>query len=225
VSRLDCADLVELAPELAVGNLCGEERAAAIAHLDTCTSCQHVVSSLTAVTDGLLLLAPRAEPPAGFEQRVLGALPAELASRRRRPRLRRRWATAVAAAAMVLSFLAGGPFDDVGSPTDRAFARAEMRTANGDVVGQIVLGDGELFVALPAWAAQIERYGPSGATYELRIESRDGDIRTRPVDLSGDASWTTSLDIDADAVAQVAVVDGDGHVWCSADVPSPTISR
>jgi hypothetical protein len=81
-----------------------------------------------------------------------------------------------------------------------------------------------LHVTLPGWAEQIERYGPSDTSYELRIESRDGQIATGPVDLSGDASWTTSLDIDADAVKAVAVVDGDGYVWCSADVGTDATS-
>jgi hypothetical protein len=223
VSRIDCAEVVELAPELAVGNLCGEERAAAIAHLGTCPSCQQVVSSLTAVTDKLLLLAPRVEPPAGFEQRVLDALPSELATRRR---VRRRWAP-IAAAAILLSFLAGGLLADIGGPAERVVAAAEMRAATGEVVGQVVVHDGEpdsLHVTLPGWAEQIERYGPSDTSYELRIESRDGQIETGPVDLSGDASWTTPLDIDADAVTAVAVVDGNGYVWCSADVRTDSIS-
>ena len=220
MNRLDCTEVVELAPELAVGNLCGEERAAAIAHLGTCTSCQRVVSSLTAVTDKLLLLTPRVEPPAGFEQRVLDALPSELATRRRRRRLRRHWAP-VAAAALLLSFLAGGFLADIGGPAARVVAAAEMRAATGEIVGRLVVHDGDpdsLHVTLPGWAEQIERYGPSDTSYGLRIESRDGQIATGPVDLSGDATWTTSLDIDADAITTVAVVDSDGYVWCSADI-------
>ena len=77
---LECAELLDLAPELAAGNLCGEERAAAIAHFESCPSCQQVVNSLTTVADRLLLLSRRVEPPAGFEQRVLAALPTELHS-------------------------------------------------------------------------------------------------------------------------------------------------
>ena len=75
---LECAELIDLASELAAGNLCGEERAAAIAHLDSCPSCQQAVNSLTTVTDRLLLLTRRVEPPVGFEQRVLAALPTDL---------------------------------------------------------------------------------------------------------------------------------------------------
>src|SRR4051812_34582047 len=71
---MDCAQLADAAPELALGILPGDERAAALAHLDECPGCQQHVSSLAGLTDQLLLLAPTAEPPAGFEQRVLASL-------------------------------------------------------------------------------------------------------------------------------------------------------
>ena len=146
--------------------------------------------------------------------------PSELATRRHRRRLRRRWVP-VAAAALLLSFLAGGFLADIGGPVERIVAAAEMRAATGEVVGRVAVHDGDpdaLHVTLPGWAEQMERYGPSDTSYQLRIESRDGQIATGPVDLSGDASWTTSLDIDADAITTVSVVDGNGHVWCSAYV-------
>jgi hypothetical protein len=117
--------------------------------------------------------------------------------------------------------LAGGFVADISGPEDRVVAAAEMRAATGEVVGRVVVHDGEpdsLHMTLPGWAEQIQRYGSSDTSYELRIESRDGQFATGPVDLSGDASWTTSLDIDADAITAVAVVDGDGYVWCSANV-------
>ena len=72
--RMDCAQLADAAPELALGILPGDERAAALAHLDECPGCRQQVSSLAGVTDQLLLLTPTAEPPAGFEQRVLASL-------------------------------------------------------------------------------------------------------------------------------------------------------
>ena len=128
MTGLDCAQLLDLAPELAAGNLCGEERAAAIAHLATCASCQQEVNSLTTVTDRLLLLAPPAEPPNGFEQRVLAAIPTELdrVRQRRRPR-RRAWTSlAAAAAALVLAFSAGALLLDPDSSDQPAFASIKI---------------------------------------------------------------------------------------------------
>jgi hypothetical protein len=220
VRTFDCSELIELAPELAAGNLCGEERAAAIAHLDACPSCQQVVNSFNTVTDRLLLLTRRVEPPAGFEQRVLAALPTDLPSRHLRARPRRRWATLVgAAAALVLTFAAGGLLIDRGFAGKPAVAAADMRTVNGDVVGQVFLhedGRTSLFMSLPGWAGQIERYGPANATYTLRIETTDGRLTSRPVALREDASWAAQLDVDVEAVANVAIVDAGGYVWCHA---------
>jgi hypothetical protein len=222
--RIDCAELVDLAPELAIGNLCGDERAAAIAHLAECPSCQQVVNSFTTVTDRLLLVAPHAEPPAGFEQRVLAALPSEVAPQRRVRRPHRTWAVLAAAAALALAFFAGGLLLDLGSD-EPAFADADMRTASGETVGQVVLHDddpGTLYMTLPGWAEQVERLGLSDAAYQVRIETDDGDVITQPVTLADDASWATTLDVDPDSVTSVAVVGTDGYIWCQAMFGSDT---
>ncbi len=217
---LDCAGAVDLAPEFAAGNLCGEERATVIAHLESCPSCQEIVNSLTTVTDQLLLLAPRVEPPPGFEQRVLASLPTELAARRRRQRPRYRWVTLAAAAALVLVFAAGAFLLDARFSGERAVAAAEMRAASGDVIGRVVLHDDEptlLSMTLPGWADRIERYGLADDRYAVHIETNDGRVTTRPLTVTDDASWATTLDIDADTVTTVAVVDSDGHIWCEAE--------
>jgi Putative zinc-finger len=70
----DCARLHELADELALGVLTGEERVEARTHLANCPDCREYVLELTAVSDGLLALVPGAEPPVGFEDRVLSRL-------------------------------------------------------------------------------------------------------------------------------------------------------
>ncbi|HEY4453634.1 MAG TPA: anti-sigma factor [Pseudonocardiaceae bacterium] len=70
----DCTRLHELAPELALGVLTGEERAEARKHLATCPDCREYVLELTSVGDGLLALVPGAEPPVGFEDRLLSKM-------------------------------------------------------------------------------------------------------------------------------------------------------
>jgi hypothetical protein len=70
----DCARLHELADELALGVLTGEERVEARTHLANCPDCREYVLELTAVSDGLLALVPGAEPPVGFEDRVLSRM-------------------------------------------------------------------------------------------------------------------------------------------------------
>jgi hypothetical protein len=213
---MDCAQLDEAAPELALGILSGEERAAALAHLDECPGCQQEVSSLAGTTDQLLVFAPRAEPPAGFEQRVLAALAPNVTAMRPRHSRRRvvTGALALAAAIAVAAVLWWG-----GPSARPALAAAEMRTGTGAVVGKVYLdrhGPGTLFMSLPGWADQVDAYGRPGDTYQLRIERRDGPPRLVPLTLNADASWAGTLDVDPDTITAVAVVDSHGSVWCHA---------
>ena len=71
---MTCGELADVAAELALGVLTGRERAMAIAHLDKCDACREHVRQLMATGEQLLELLPPAEPPAGFETRVLERL-------------------------------------------------------------------------------------------------------------------------------------------------------
>ena len=64
---LTCAEVRELAPELALGILGGAERAEVVLHVNGCARCQAYVAELTEAADALPLLVPEVEPPAGFE--------------------------------------------------------------------------------------------------------------------------------------------------------------
>ncbi|MFE7514442.1 anti-sigma factor family protein [Streptomyces sp. NPDC057540] len=115
---MDCERLREEGAELALGILPARERAEAVAHLDGCPECRSYVERLTAVGDGLLGLLPGAEPPVGFESRVVRAMApgavspapparhaAAPAAARRRIRVRRfRIAAAGVAAALAFGF-------------------------------------------------------------------------------------------------------------------------
>ena len=94
MSALSCAEVRQLAPELALGVLGGAERAEAVLHVNGCVRCQARVAEYAEVADALPILAPEREPPAGFEARTLTRLAAP------RRRSRRRLAVAVAAAAV-----------------------------------------------------------------------------------------------------------------------------
>ena len=60
--------------ELALGTLSGRERAAMLEHVELCSRCQAELRDLARVADLSLEAAPRAEPPAGFDERVLARL-------------------------------------------------------------------------------------------------------------------------------------------------------
>jgi len=74
LNDMTCAELADVAAELALGVLTGRDRAVAIAHLDKCDACREDVRQLMATGEQLLELLPPAEPPAGFETRVLERL-------------------------------------------------------------------------------------------------------------------------------------------------------
>ena len=45
MSPLSCPDVEELAPELALGTLPGDQRSAVLAHLDGCTDCRRLLNN------------------------------------------------------------------------------------------------------------------------------------------------------------------------------------
>lgn len=72
----ECARSQQRAPELALGVLCGRERAEMLVHLQQCGRCQDRVSQLAVTAERLIELVPEVEPSPGFEHRVLAAIAA-----------------------------------------------------------------------------------------------------------------------------------------------------
>ncbi|MFG2122206.1 hypothetical protein [Streptomyces sp. NPDC048710] len=73
-SEVTCERLRESGAELALGVLFGRQRAEAVEHLERCADCREHVEHLTLVGDRLLGLLPPAEPPNGFETRMVRGL-------------------------------------------------------------------------------------------------------------------------------------------------------
>ena len=242
---LRCSQLRDMAPDVALGLLTGEERAVALAHLEGCATCRAEVASLAGVADEVLLTAPEATPLEGFDRGVLARLAEVRAAEtqapapgrgteraegaRFRPRHgragrrgrhdRRRLAVgatlAAAAAAVVLVAAVLVNRDDGSGPT---LATAEMTTGVGEVVGTATVRGGDpatVAVDVPGWDDIV----PTDATYWLAIELEDGS-RTM-THIGTDATWwEVPLRAPADEVATVSVLDGEGWVWCSAEFPA-----
>jgi hypothetical protein len=135
-----CEETRELAVELALGIVEGEERGRALEHLAKCPECRAEVEQFSEVADELLLLAPHREPPVGFESRVLDELlPAPKPKRRRRLRLvLAPVAAAAAAAAITLGFV----WNDVQTATHY---RDTLTKANGQEFEAYSLYGGDSF--------------------------------------------------------------------------------
>jgi Putative zinc-finger len=150
-----CEEIRELAPELALGIVEGEERGRALEHLADCPACRRRVEQLSEVADELLMLAPHSEVPVGFESRVLDrVLPSPPAKKRRR-RLALVLAPAAAAAAAVAITLgvvsddlqlADHYRDTLSAANGREFDTYALRAASGQPVGRVFAYEGS-----PSW--------------------------------------------------------------------------
>jgi hypothetical protein len=231
---MGCAQVRELAPELALGIAEGDERGAALRHLNGCAGCRRLVSELASVGDELLLLAPAAEPPAGFESRVLGRLVEPPRPRGIRLPRWRRWA-AVAAVAVLAAALGGGAvlLANVG---DRRLAedyQAVLRQGQGSFFAAAPLRGpqgrvGTVFgyQGQPSWAMVTLRPPiPAERRFRVQVLTRDGRyLAAGEAVLGGDqAAWGGQLPVDLSAARELRLLGPDGRTAFAAtfDAASP----
>jgi hypothetical protein len=219
MDELTCAQMRELAPELALGVLGGAERAEALAHVERCGSCRSLVGDLTGAAEALPLAAPEAEPPAGFEGRVLRTL----GGGRRRARLR--WAKVVAltaAAAAIISIVVvrvvDRDRDEPPTPTVADVAVSDVWSApmvdgNGVDVGRAFVSDGK-----PAAVGLSVNYAVPTGEYTIEARRSDGttvDLGTVAVTDSR-GSWAGTAPTRRGAVVAISLVDASGDPVCTA---------
>ncbi|HEX2433018.1 MAG TPA: zf-HC2 domain-containing protein, partial [Gaiellaceae bacterium] len=77
-----CREIRELAAEVALGIADGEDRARVLKHAAECPECRRELERLSTVADELLVVAPKEEPPPGFELRVLDSIQTSVPKRR-----------------------------------------------------------------------------------------------------------------------------------------------
>jgi hypothetical protein len=216
----------EFAAEMALDILAGYERATAQAHLNECPSCRAYVSSLTQVSDRLLALVPSAEPPVGFEDRVLarmGMTPPPVPERKRRW-----WPVAIAAAVAALVFGFGGWV--IGAVTmehtvtalqpgnsNEVLRFAVLRTADQQQVGQVFTYQGDA-----SWMYMAITSNPGGSPVTCELVERDG--TAVPVGMfplhQGRGSWGEGLAINPSNVVGARLLSDDGAVLASATFTS-----
>jgi predicted anti-sigma-YlaC factor YlaD len=211
-----CAEVRELAPELALGIVGGPERAEALQHASECGPCRALVGELAEAADALPLLAAEAEPPPGFEERVLAALKAP----RRRNR-RRIAVVAIAAAAATIVSIVGVRVVESVQDTNRIVTAAsdvrsaQMNGANGVEVGNVFVSNG----TPSSVVVNVNYWVPSG---NYGIEFRTGSTDKRLGDVSihdGRGSWGGVATLPGRAAGSIVLVGADGAIVCEARIP------
>jgi hypothetical protein len=226
--EMGCEQVRELAAELALGIAAGDERDAALRHLNSCAACRRLVAELSSVGDELLQLAPEQEPPMGFESRVLAKLAAPPRRRPLQPLTRRsRWAMAAAAAVLVAALGAGSVV--VATADDRRLAdsyRTALSTGEGSFFSAAPLQGpqgriGSVFgyQGRPSWVMMtLQPSAGQQGRYQVQVVTQDG--RYLPLGeavLSGaQRSWGAQLPVDLSAVRQVRCVGSDGRTVLTA---------
>jgi anti-sigma factor RsiW len=204
---MTCTEVREQVPEYVLGTLDGAARATVAAHLLGCPACRAEAESVARATDALWALAPEAEPPAGFESRVLRAVAPR---RSRRPA---RWAAALAAAAaLVLTGFLARPL-----PSARPVAAGAMVDDRRAVVGHAAVSGG----ALPYVHVAVDGWGNDGE-YVVEVVRADGSfVRVAPIRLVGGRGVAGApLPVPYADVRAVWVTDAAHTEWCAFRVPS-----
>jgi Putative zinc-finger len=214
--RAECEDIRELLAELALGIAGGEERARVLDHATGCRDCRRELEQLTTVTDELLLLAPEAEPPRGFEERVLARIaprpPRRSAFTRRllRPALAIAAGAAIASAALVAGYsgdhrLANEYRQALAAADGSRFVAMPLRDGAGVKRGSVSLYEGK-----PSWIVVALSPGGRRPVSAAEVVSRTGRrIALRGFALRGGV-WGGPLPIGLGQVASVQLTGPRG---------------
>lgn len=209
---MTCDEARRLAPEAALELLDGALRAEVLAHVAGCGSCRTELDSLAATADLLLTAVPPAEPPPGFESRVLARLAEDRPAHRGRDR---RWLPA-AAAAVVAAVVGLGVGLVVGDDDARAdVVAARLLDADGTPVGQVLVSDD------PDRMVCVLDGSPAGARYEVDVTAGGRVTRMGSFASEGPGRpWVAELPVDGGEVRRVVVRDAGGEVRATATFPA-----
>jgi hypothetical protein len=233
LNSMSCAEFRDSAAELALGVLTGRERAEALAHLDHCEACREHVRQLTMTGEQMLSLLPTAEPPAGFETRVMDRLglaapaPQPLRHRRRRPAWGHEFSPrrALAAAAVVVALLGAalggwGLHASTAPAASSALTSATMVAASDhDNVGEVYVYTGDQH-----WMYMSVDLESGNNTVICQLVGANGHITTvgsfRLAD--GYGSWGSPAWTGDGSPVGARLVTANGTVLATASFPAST---
>jgi len=226
VTGLTCAQCQGLTAELALGVLDGRQRADVLAHVDSCPGCRRDLAAMGEVADRLVALVPSAEPPAGFETKVLRRLAPRRDAAGRLPTAARLGAAAAVAVAVGVGGWAVG--QATGSQPEPAAARlgghieATAFVADGRPAGQVIAYGGS-----DPWVAMAVDTDLGNRTIRCEVLQRDGRVRSVGTFAltDGYGYWSTATGIRPSSIAGVRLVDSTGQAVATASFEHPAGSR
>ena len=220
----DCGRLHELGAEVALGIADGADRAWALEHVAGCPECRARIERLSSLADELLLVAPPAEPPAGFEDRVVAAIgPAPARSRGRRllvPAIAAAAAAACAAAAVWLALgddreLADSYREALAVANGEYFDAAPIEQPGGQKVGYAYGYQGRT-----SWMFAVIYDGVADGRYELEVVTDEGRrMPLRSIEVAGGhGSAGGATEVAYDDISQLRLLDTGGRELADSDL-------
>jgi hypothetical protein len=197
--------------DLAAGTLSGADRAAALAHVAECPSCQEELAAMARAVDGLLLLAPPVEPPVGFESRVLERTAGDEAA----PGRGRLVAMAVLVAVLLIGLVVQMAKEDPSTPPGQRPPLVAVLTArDGRDVGRAVLAPGWLVV-------DVAGLGAGDEAYRVEVEQGGGRARQAGTVRLIEGRGTAKVRLSGGPVEGVRLLSAAGDYECHARFTSP----
>ena len=207
---MSCVEFQDVAAELALDQVPEPGRSTLLSHAHRCATCASLLDDLASVSDQLLLVAPEAEPPLGFEDSAVIRM--QLPS----VRTSRRWFAVLVSAAAVVTLVVGGFLLSGGAGED-GIRRAAVVDGDRNPIGTVELAtvghDARLILALEGphdW--------PGEWACELRVDGRWVEVGTWTADDVNRDVWATGIDRDHSDATAMRILGRRGGVVATADL-------
>jgi hypothetical protein len=213
-----CEDISSDLIEFALGTLTGRSRSRVLEHLATCAHCRGELESLAAVADALLELAPVAEPPLGFEQRLVERYRGEAPRQRAHRRVRLMSLAAAALVLVTLGFVVGNAVTsrDSTSPTTAVAPPLTAQfTSQGHVLGNVFVSSSD-----PAWIYMTFEEGNWSGTAWCRVTMKSGVVKELGNFslTNGYGAWDAQINAPGNQIATAQVTNASGQVLATANL-------
>ncbi len=212
----ECAAMRDDLNEFALGTLSGRGRALVLDHLETCAHCTAESEALAEAADTLLWLAPEAEPPLGFETRVIERF---RGTGNVRPIDRRRRLSLFAVAALLVVVFGVGIGVVATSQGGGSHPTATQRPLTGRLVSDgHVLGEVTISAGSPSWMIMNVDTGKLSGLVWCEVTFANGRSETvgKFTISHGYGSWVAPIRASGRDVRSARIVNGSGAVLAQA---------